>query len=119
MPMLVLPSSVACCAPLGLPALSGFVAEYLVFTGTFAILPVVTILSAFGVVLTAGFLLWMLRRDFYGPLDLRWSWLTDAAPPEAFPLSALPIAIILGGLHPHPLIDPLSPSLHPTRAPSY
>ncbi len=37
-------------------------------------LPVQTILGAFGVVLTAGYLLWMLRRSFYGPLNMKWSW---------------------------------------------
>jgi len=78
MPTLLLLFSVACFASLGLPGLSGFIAEYLVFTGSFAILPVVTILSAFGVVLTAGYLLWMIRRAFHGPLNMKWSWLTDA-----------------------------------------
>jgi NADH-quinone oxidoreductase subunit M len=112
MPMLVFLFSIACFASLGLPALSGFIAEYLVFTGTFAILPVVTILSAFGVVLTAGYLLWMLRRAFYGPLNMRWSWLTDADPLEAFPLVALTIVIIFFGIYPKPIIDLLSPSLH-------
>ena len=67
------------------PALSGFVAEYLVFTGTFAPLPVPTISAAFGVVLTAGYLLWMLRRVFYGPLNLKWSWLTDATRARGVP----------------------------------
>src|SRR5258708_21867826 len=112
MPMLVLPSSVACCAPLGLPALSGFVAEYLVFTGTYPILPVQTILSAFGVVLTAGYLLWMLRRSFFGPLNLRWAWLTDAATiPELLPLISLALIILFVGIYPKPIVDLLSPSL--------
>ena len=70
--------SIACFASLGLPGASGFVAEYLTFTGAFATLPVQTILAVFGVVLTAGYLLWMLRRSFYGPLNPKWSWLTDA-----------------------------------------
>ena len=85
MPMLTLLFSMACFASLGLPALSGFVAEYLVFTGSFAILPVVTILAAFGVVLTAGYLLWMLRRAFYGPLNMNWSWLRDARRARSVP----------------------------------
>jgi NADH-quinone oxidoreductase subunit M len=112
MPMLTLLYSVACFASLGLPALSGFIAEYLVFTGSFAILPVVTIFSAFGVVLTAGYLLWMLRRAFYGPLNIRWSWLTDADALEAFPLIALALVIIFIGIYPKPMIDLISPALH-------
>ena len=73
MPILMLLFSFACFASLGLPGGGGFVAEYLTFTGAFATLPVPTILAVFGVVLTAGYLLWMLRRSFYGPLNLKWS----------------------------------------------
>ncbi len=112
MPMLTLLFSVACFASLGLPALSGFVAEYLVFTGSFAILPVVTILAAFGVVLTAGYLLWMLRRAFYGPLNMNWSWLRDADALEVFPLISLAVIIILVGIFPGPITDLIRPSLH-------
>ena len=80
--------SIACFASLGLPALAGFVAEFLVFTGSFATLPVPTILCVFGVVLTAGYLLWMLRRAFYGPLNMNWSWLTDIhSLPQFLPLA--------------------------------
>jgi NADH-quinone oxidoreductase subunit M len=102
----------ACFASLGLPALAGFVAEYLVFTGTFAILPGPTIAAAFGVVLTAGYLLWMFRRSFYGPLNMAWRWLTDATPREAFPLVALSVVILFVGVFPGPIVSLLTPSLH-------
>ncbi len=111
MPMLMLLYSVACFAALGLPGLSGFVAEYLVFTGSFATLPVATIFAAFGVVLTAGYLLWMLRRSFYGPLNMKWDWLTDTTVREAFPLVALGLVILFVGIYPQPIIDLLTPSL--------
>jgi NADH-quinone oxidoreductase subunit M len=112
MPVEITLYSVACFASLGLPALAGFVAEYLVFTGTYAILPGATIAAAFGVVLTAGYLLWMLRRAFYGPLNMKWSWLTDATPREAFPLAALAVVILFVGIFPGPIVSLLTPSLH-------
>jgi NADH-quinone oxidoreductase subunit M len=102
---------ITCFASLGLPALSGFVAEFLVFTGTFALLPIPTIFSAFGIVITAGYLLWMFRRAFYGPLNLKWSWITDATPREAFPLVALVVVILFVGIFPAPIVDLLKPSL--------
>ncbi|MBF6591765.1 MAG: NADH-quinone oxidoreductase subunit M [Ktedonobacterales bacterium] len=111
MPLLILLFSVASFASLGLPGLSGFVAEYLVFTGTYALLPGPTVAAAFGVVLTAGYMLWMLRRSFYGPLNKKWSWLTDASPREAFPLVALALVILFVGIYPKPLVDLLTPSL--------
>jgi NADH-quinone oxidoreductase subunit M len=112
MPALFLLYSVACFAALGLPGLSGFVAEYLVFTGSFAIIPGATIAAAFGVVLTAGYLLWMLKRAFYGPLNLKWTWLTDASPREVVPLVALTVTILYVGIFPNPMVNLLSPSLH-------
>ena len=111
MPMLMLLYSVACFAALGLPGMSGFVAEYLVFTGSFATLPAATIFAAFGVVLTAGYLLWMLRRSFYGPLNMKWDWLTDATVREAFPLVALGLVILFVGIYPQPIVNLITPSL--------
>jgi NADH-quinone oxidoreductase subunit M len=111
MPTLLLLFSIACFASLGLPGLSGFIAEYLVFTGSFATLPVATIFSAFGVVLTAGYLLWMLRRAFMGPLNMKWDWLTDATWLEAFPLLALTVVILAVGIYPQPFVDLLTPSM--------
>ncbi len=111
MPALMLLYSFACFASLGLPGMSGFVAEYLVFTGSFATLPVATIFSAFGIVLTAGYLLWMLRRSFYGPLNLKWDWLTDATTLEIVPLAALAVVILFVGIYPKPIVDLLTPSL--------
>jgi NADH-quinone oxidoreductase subunit M len=111
MPLLMLLYSIACFASLGLPGLSGFVSEYLIFTGSFATLPLATILAAFGVVLTAGYLLWMLRRSFYGPLNLKWDWLTDATALEAFPLVALTVVILFVGIYPQPMVNLLTPSL--------
>jgi len=111
MPTLLLLFSVACFASLGLPGLSGFVAEYLVFTGSFATLPAATIFSAFGVVLTAGYLLWMIRRAFHGPLNMKWAWLTDATVLEAFPLVSLALVILFVGIYPQPMVNLLTPAL--------
>jgi NADH-quinone oxidoreductase subunit M len=112
MPALILLFSLACFASLGLPSLSGFVAEYLIFTGSFPLLPVATIAAAFGVVLTAGYLLWMLKRAFYGPLNTKWSWLTDATWRERVPLVALGLSILYVGVYPSSLVTLLGPSLH-------
>src|SRR5215212_3940323 len=67
---------VAGLASLGLPGLSGFVAEFLVFLGTFSAgdewIPF-AVLGTFGIVLGAGYILWMLERVFYGPMDAKWA----------------------------------------------
>ena len=52
---------------MGLPGLSGFISEVLVLLGTWQKYPVLTILGASGVVLTAGYLLWTIQRVYLGP----------------------------------------------------
>jgi NADH-quinone oxidoreductase subunit M len=112
MPILITLYTLACFASLGLPGLSGFVSEYLTFTGSFALIPIPTIFSAFGIVLTAGYLLWMLRRSFFGPLNLKWAWLPDASLRETVILGSLAAVILFVGLYPGPLVDLIKPSLH-------
>src|SRR5580692_2292585 len=53
-------------ASLGLPLLNGFIGEFLVLTGAFQAKPVYGVLAATGVIWSAGYLLWMFQRVFYG-----------------------------------------------------
>lgn len=100
MPFIAVLFSMAGLASLGLPGMSGFVAEFLVFVGTYAVWPLPTLLAVVGIALTAGYILWMLQRVFFGPPDARWAHLGDASAVEAVPVLALMAAIILIGLYP-------------------
>jgi NADH-quinone oxidoreductase subunit M len=53
-------------ASLGLPLLNGFIGEFLVLTGAFQAKAVYGVLAATGVIWSAGYLLWMFQRVFYG-----------------------------------------------------
>ena len=53
-------------ASVGLPMLNGFVGEFLVLSGAFQANPVYGILGATGVIWSAGYLLWMYQRVFFG-----------------------------------------------------
>lgn len=98
--------SIAAFASLGLPMMSGFVAEYLVFTGSYSTWQVYTILGSFGIVLTAGYLLWLLKRVFYGPLNQAWIALPDTGVLyEIVPLAALVVVILFVGIWPGPMVD--------------
>ena len=55
-------------ASLGLPGLSGFIGEFLIFNGVFGLVPWSAAVSVAGLLLTAVFLLRMLRKVFHGPL---------------------------------------------------
>jgi NADH-quinone oxidoreductase subunit M len=53
-------------ASVGLPLMNGFVGEFLVLSGAFQDRPVYGIIAATGVIWSAGYLLWMFQRVFYG-----------------------------------------------------
>ena len=111
MPMLATLFTFAGLASLGLPGLAGFVAEYMVFTGSFQVWTAITIVSVFTMILTAAYLLWMLKRVFYGPFNKRWDWLPDASAREMVPLYALAGLIVFVGIYPTALISVITPSL--------
>ena len=68
-PVLAGLAGIAVFASLGLPGLSGFVGEFLIFKGAFALAPAATAVAALGLLLTAVFLLRMQRFVFHGPAD--------------------------------------------------
>src|SRR5881227_1563886 len=111
MPLLATLFTFAGLASLGLPGLAGFVAEYITFTSSYQVWNVVTIVSVFTMILTAAYLLWMLKRVFYGPFNTKWSWLPDANLRETIPLFALAAVIVLVGIYPKFYIDVITPSL--------
>jgi len=56
-------------ASVGLPLLNGFIGEFLVLSGAFQDRAVYGILAATGVIWSAGYLLWMYQRVFYGKVS--------------------------------------------------
>ncbi len=110
----------------GLPALSGFVGEFLSLFGTFNahdtfpaaapnFLPVVRVLAALattGVILGAVYLLFMFQKVFFGKLDAaRNGKLPDLRSHELVTFAILAVAIFLGGLFPKPLLTVMEPSV--------
>ncbi len=110
MPVIAVVFSVAGLGALGLPTTSGFAAEFLVFLGSFtstivAGIQVYTILAVLGIVVTAGYILWMLQRVFYGPVLEQFNGSVDADVIEKV-YSVIFIAVImLVGIYPAILTD--------------
>src|SRR5690606_22330676 len=55
-------------ANLGLPGLSGFAGEFFTFVGSFPVYTTLVIVGALGLILTAGYHLWMMQRVLLGEL---------------------------------------------------
>ena len=96
---------IASFASLGLPGLAGFVAEFQIFTGTFAIYPVLAAIGLLGVLVTAALFLQLLQRVFLGDLTTRWTDLADLSAREAVPLGALLALTVVIGVAPRWLLD--------------
>ncbi len=112
MPVIGIFFFVAGFASLGLPALSGFVSEIMVFLNAFPVWPWAASISAFGVVLAAGYVLWMIQRTFFGSRppeggipDDKFEELTDAEPLDLIPILALTIPIFVVGIWPKTIVD--------------
>ena len=110
----------------GLPALSGFVGEFLTLLGTFNAgsefpsthpdyLPYPRLLGALaatGVILGAVYLLYMFQKVFFGPIDrAKNGKLKDMNGRELATFIPLVIAIFLMGLFPRPFLRTMEPSV--------
>ncbi len=117
-PIIAVIFSVAGLASLGLPSTSGFAAEFLVFVGSFgsaviAGMNIYTILGVLGVVLTAGYILWMLQRVFYGQVLEQYNGVEDADKLEKAYAVVFIAIIMLVGIYPAILTDVIKIGISP------
>ncbi len=113
MPVIVALFSVGGLAALGLPGTVGFAGEFLTFLGSFTSttvsgIKVYTIVAIAGVVLSAGYILWMLERVFYREPKAEWDHVEDADTVEKVSTIALIAVIMLVGVYPRILTDVIS-----------
>jgi NADH-quinone oxidoreductase subunit M len=93
-------------ASLGLPGLCGFIGEVWVLLGTFdagakyAWAYPMAILAAAGVILTAGYILWLIRRVYLGKEREEYADYPDASPRETFILVPMAVLCIALGVLP-------------------
>jgi len=100
-------------ASLGLPGTSGFVSEILVFFGAFPVWSWATGLAAFGIVITAGYILWMIQRTLFGPQIERFDSVRDVTLMEMVPLAILVVAVLTVGIYPSFLVEMFTDGVAP------
>ncbi|MBU0505038.1 NADH-quinone oxidoreductase subunit M [bacterium] len=98
-------------AALGLPGLSGFIGEALVFLGSYPTYPVLTIVALSGVIIGAAYLLWTIQRMFFGTLDEKYAALKDISLREVLSLAPLGVIVVILGVYPKPMLDLIDSSL--------
>lgn len=89
---------------LGLPGMAGFVGEFFIFSGTWSTLPLLTIFSMLGLVISALALLMMYQRIFMGPTNEHWQGIPDINRREWSVLLPLLTLLIVIGVYPMPLM---------------
>lgn len=88
---------IAVFSSLGLPGLSGFPAEFLIFKGAFSFAPVASAFAVLGLLFTAVYLLTFYGRVFLGPLNVHRSASADlTAAEKVVVLPAIAISFALG-----------------------
>jgi NADH-quinone oxidoreductase subunit M len=104
--------TVAFFAALGLPGLSGFISEVFSLLGAFQTFQTLTIIGAVTIVLTAGYMLWVLQRVFLGTLPEKWKGLPDMNGRETLMLASLAVVVIFCGIFPGPVLNLMNSSVN-------
>jgi len=106
---------------LGLPGLVGFWGEFLIVKGTFTgnpvwsslyawnlpgniLLRIFAVCAVIGIILTAGYILWMLERVMLGREFPRWKGLPDMIAHEYWALVPITLLVVVFGVYPRPLM---------------
>lgn len=108
-PVFAAVTAVAAFGSLGIPGLSGFIAEFQIFTGSLPSATVSTAIAVTGILISAALFLQALQRIFLGPLrapdgfgDLRWT--------ETVSIVPLLVASVVIGIAPRFLLDVVEPA---------
>jgi NADH-quinone oxidoreductase subunit M len=118
MPLLAGVFLLAGLASLALPGTSPFVSEFLVLIGTFTVHRTVAVIATAGIVLAAGYVLWMIQRTTQGTLNPALADLDphdrmrrDLGAREIAAVAPLIALIVLLGFYPQPVVNVVRPAV--------
>jgi NAD(P)H-quinone oxidoreductase subunit 4 len=94
----------AAMASAGIPGMVGFIAEFMIFRGSFPLFPVATLLCMVGTGLTAVYFLLMINRVFFGRLTPELANLPRVKWGDRIPSIVLVLLIVVLGLQPNWLV---------------
>ncbi|MEX2168249.1 MAG: NADH-quinone oxidoreductase subunit M [Pirellulales bacterium] len=103
-------------AGLGLPGLCGFIGEVLVVLSSWKYSQALAVISAFVVILTAGYILWTIQRVYLGP-EYKGPHPEALTPMTGREMSiAIPLLVfaIWFGVYPRSVLDYMAPSVNQT-----
>lgn len=98
-------------AAMGLPGLSGFISEVLIFLGIYQRYTTITVLALIGLLIGAAYLLWMFKRMFFGEVLDECKEYTDMNSREVLYMIPLCVAVIVFGIWPAPILNIMKASV--------
>jgi NADH-quinone oxidoreductase subunit M len=99
-------------AAMGLPGLAVFISEFMSIMGVYATFPVQGALAALGIILSAMYLLYMLARVIFGPIERpAYEEITDAGPAEMASIVPLAVLLVVLGVFPALLMSIQRPAV--------
>lgn len=99
-------------ANVGLPGTSGFVGEFLTLIGLFQVNTWFAVFATTGVILSAGYALWLYRRIIFGVLEKETlKSMMDLNLRERAMLMTLAVLVVYFGVYPAPVLDVVGPSV--------
>ena len=121
-PIITVIFTIAGLGAMGVPSTSGFIAEFMTFlgsfqsaisVGTFPIAKVFTVISILGILLGAGYILWLLQRVFYNAPQDKFNGVHDADKLERVYSAVFIIMIFLVGVYPSILTNVIKTGITP------
>jgi NADH-quinone oxidoreductase subunit M len=102
---------IALFSSLGLPGLNGFVGEFLIFRGVFALSWVSATVSVLGLLVTAAVILTVIQKVFTGPVPEKWAKFPDLHGGERLALAPVIGLMLLLGLLPQLIVNKVNPTV--------
>lgn len=98
-------------ASMGLPGLSGFISEALIFLGIYSKFTTMTVLALIGLLLGAAYLLWAFKRMFFGDVGEEVKEYDDMNLREVAYMFPLCVTVIAFGIYPAPILNMMKASV--------
>lgn len=86
---------------MGMPGLSGFVAEFPIFMGVWHVKPIIAIVAAISIVVTAAYVMLVIRRVFFGEMPEEFAGhVSDVTALDKIALTVISVIMIVLGIIP-------------------
>ncbi len=102
---------IALFSSLGLPGLNGFVGEFLIFRGVFALSWISATVSVLGLLVTAAVILTVIQKVFTGPVSEKWAQFPDLHGGERLAMAPVIGLMLLLGLLPQLIVNNVNPTV--------